>query len=396
LKSSELEKFRDALYTCSAASCGFCREDCPIFSGVRKESTYARGISAIMSAFLDGSIKPDEKLAKTLSLCTTCRWCTERCPINVEYPTRPPNLRIDIPKMIEYFRADLVEKGFVPAKVKEVLLNIKRTYNPWGFSPEKRVVWNKGLTIETLSDKTSVEEAFFVCCAYSYDERVNEVANVASTFFENIGIPFLTLGNNQWCCGDMTLRLGEKGLFELIAEHNIQTIEKYNIRSLISLSPHCYNTLKNDEIYHKSSFNNLHYIQVLAEKVEEGKLEPSKRIEKSVTFHDPCYLGRYNNIYEQPRKILEAIPGLRLIEMYRNKKHSFCCGGGSGRVLTEELPYNERPSVERVREAIEVGADIIATACPLCLIMLTDAIKSLELEEKIIVKDVLELISEAL
>lgn len=395
MKSSELERFRDALYTCCAASCGFCREECPIFSGVRKESTYARGISAIMLAYLDGSIKSNERLAKTLSLCTTCRWCTERCPINIEYPTRPPNLRIDIPKMIEHFRADLVEKGFVPVKIKEILLNIKRNYNPWGVSSEKRIAWTRGLTVDNVSNKENLE-AFFVCCAYSYDERAKEVVNVAATLFEKIGIPFVTLGNDQWCCGDMALRLGERGLFELLAEHNVQMFEKYKIRSLISLSPHCYNTLKNDDIYHASNINNMHYTQVLAEKVDQGKLKPSKRIEKKVTFHDPCYLGRYNNMYEQPRKILEAIPGLDLIEMYRNKKHSFCCGGGSGRVLTEELPYQERPSTERVEEAIEAGAEIIATACPLCLIMLTDAVKSLELEEKIVVKDLLELLSEAL
>lgn len=396
MKSSiELELFRDALYTCSAASCGFCREDCPIFTGVRKESTCARGISAIMLAFLDGFIKPNERLAKTFNLCTTCRWCTERCPINIEYPTKPPNLRIDIPEMIENFRADLLERGFVPAKVKEMLLNIRRTYNPWGSPSGKRMAWSKGFTVETLSDKTSLE-AFFICCAYSYDERAKEVVDVAGTLFEEIGIPFVTLGNNQWCCGDMTLRLGEKGLSELLAEHNAQMFEKHKIRSLISLSPHCYNTLKNDEIYPESNVNNMHYTQVLAEKVDEGKLKPSKRIEKRVTFHDPCYLGRYNNVYEQPRKILESILGLKLVEMYRNKKHSFCCGGGSGRVLTEELPYHERPSNERVKEAVEVGADVIATACPLCLIMLNDATKSLELEGKIIVKDVLELMSEAL
>jgi Fe-S oxidoreductase len=170
--------------------------------------------------------------------------------------------------------------------------------------------------------------------------------------------------------------------------------EKYKIRNLISLSPHCYNTLKNE--YHASNINNMHYTQVIAEKVDQGKLKPSKRIEKKVAFHDPCYLGRYNNMYEQPRKILEAIPGVKLVEMYRNKRHSFCCGGGSGRVLTEDLPYLERPSMERLKEAVEVGADVIATACPLCLIMLTDATKSFGLEEKINVKDIIELVVEAL
>lgn len=393
--TSELERFREALYTCSAASCGFCREDCPIFTQVRKESTYARGISAIMLALLDGSIQPSEHLAKNFSFCTTCGWCTERCPINVEYPTRPKNLHIDMPKMVEAFRADLVERGLVPSKVKEVLLNIRRTFNPWGLPANERMGWAEGFPVETLS-KENISEVFFICCANSYDERAKEVVKAAATSFKKIGMPFITLGNEQWCCGDMALRLGERELFKLLAEHNILLFEKNKTESLMSLSPHCYNTIKNDEIYRSAKIKIKHYTQILAEKIDKGELKLSKRIEKKVTFHDPCYLGRYNNIYEEPRKILESILGLELVEMHRNRNHSFCCGGGSGRVLIEELPYEKRPATERVKEATGVGADVIATACPLCLINLTDAIKTLGLEGKMVAKDITELVLEAL
>jgi Fe-S oxidoreductase len=393
--SSELEKFRDALYTCSACSCGFCREDCPMFRGAMKDSAHSRGLTAIMLAFIDGKVKPSAKLAKHLSLCSTCKWCTERCQINVDYFSRPPNLLIDTPKMVELLRTELLEEGYTPPKVKELLLNIRRTHNPWGSPPNQRIEWAKGLTSERVQ-KTDVSTKVFVCCAYSYDERAREVIKTAATVFEKAGLPFVTLGNEQWCCGDMPQRLGEKELAKLLAEHNIEMLGKDKTHNVISLSPHCYHTMKNDAQYVSTKLTVEHYTQTLARTIDEGTLKMTKQTHRKVAFHDPCYLGRYNGVYDEPRKVLESIQGLKLLEFYRNRKLSFCCGGGSGRVLTEEPPYAERPAEERVKEAVEVGADTIATACPLCLIQLSSATKSLDFEKQIAVKDIVELVSEAL
>jgi len=173
-------------------------------------------------------------------------------------------------------------------------------------------------------------------------------------------------------------------------------LEKDKTSDIVSLSPHCYHTMKNDQPYLSANLNVQHYTQTLFNAIEKGTLILPKRVERKVVFHDPCYLGRYNGIYDEPRKILESIEGLKLMEFYRNRRMSHCCGGGSGRVLTEEPPYAERPAIGRVKEAMEIGADTIATACPLCLIQLTSATKSLDVENHIMVKDIIELISEAL
>ena len=391
---SELQKFRDALYTCSACSCGFCREDCPMFRTAMKDSAHSRGLTSLMLAFLEGKVKPSGGLAKHLNLCSTCRWCTERCPINVEYATRPPNLLIDTPKLVELLRSELLENGFAPPKVRDLLLNIKRVYNPWGSAPDHRMEWAKGLPTEPSAESTS--QRIFVCCAYSYDQRAREAVRAATTVFQKARLAFVPIGSEQWCCGDMCQRLGEKALSESLAEHNIQLLENAKARDVVCLSPHCYHTIKNGPQYRSAKLNVEHYTRTLAHAIDEGRLKLYKQMKNKVAFHDPCYLGRYNSVYDEPRKVLESIQGLKLVEMYRNRKMSFCCGGGSGRILTEEPPYVERAAEERVKEALEAGADTIATACPLCLIQLTSATKSLGLERQLVAKDVVELVSEAL
>jgi Fe-S oxidoreductase len=391
---TELEKFRDALYTCSACSCGFCREDCPMFRTAMKDSAHSRSLTSIIAAFLDGKVKPSLSLAKHLSVCSTCRWCVDRCPINVEYTDRPPNLLIDTPKMVELLRSELLENGFTPPKVKDLLLSLKKTHNPWSCPPNQRMDWTKELLADSRPKTDS--SMIFVCCAYSYDDRAREAVKAAATVFQKTKLSFVPLGNEQWCCGDMSKRLGENELSELLAQHNIELLEKGNTKSLISLSPHCYHTIKNDPQYRSAHVKVEHYTQTLARAIDAGKLKPSKKTKRKVTFHDPCYLGRYNNVYDEPRKVLESIPGLKLVEMPRNRKLSFCCGGGSGRILTEEVSRFEKPADERVKEALETGADTIATACPLCLIQLTSATKSLDVEKQIVTKDIAELVSEAL
>jgi Fe-S oxidoreductase len=302
--------------------------------------------------------------------------------------------KVRVNEIIELVRADLIEKGFARGKVADLLNNLRRTHNPWGLPAERRTSWAQGLPVKVAHGQCS--EAFFICCAYSYDETCKELAKKAVTLFNKTGRDFTVLGNEQKCCGDMALRLGERELFKELAEANLSLFEKYKIENLITLSPHDYNTLKNDEIYRGAKINVRHYIHVIVEEIDGGKLKPSRRIDKKATYHDPCFLGRYNKIYEEPRKVLESIPGITLVEMPRNRRYSFCCGGGSGRALIEDAPYERRPVTERVKEALEVGAEIIVTACPLCYINFKDAIKVLGLENKILVKDLMELVLEAL
>lgn len=192
------------------------------------------------------------------------------------------------------------------------------------------------------------------------------------------------------------LRLGEKGLFEELARHNVSTFKQSNAETIVTLSPHCYNTFKNDSPYKDAGIKVQHYTQFLAEAIADGKLKLSKPLNRKVAYHDPCFLGKRNDVYEAPRQILKAIKGVELVEMERTRESSFCCGGGAGRVWTEEAEPEKRPCVSRLREALDLGADTVAVACPYCVTTLEDAVKVLDVEGKIVVKDILELVNEAL
>jgi Fe-S oxidoreductase len=216
-----------------------------------------------------------------------------------------------------------------------------------------------------------------------------------ASLFNGLGVDFATLGIEEWCCGDHILRLGEKGLFEVLAEHNVSMFEEFEADRIVTLSPHCYNTFKNDEPYSSAGLQVQHYTQFIAEAIEQGKLKPSGTVSKRVTYHDPCFLGKRNEIFDAPRQILESLNGLELVEMKRTKENSFCCGGGAGRVWTEEAASEKRPCVNRVQEALELGVEVIATACPFCITTLEDAVKVLDAEDKMSIKDILELLKEA-
>jgi Fe-S oxidoreductase len=214
--------------------------------------------------------------------------------------------------------------------------------------------------------------------------------------FNKMGVNFATLGTEEWCCGDHMLRLGEKGLFEELAAHNIEVFKKFSANKIVTLSPHCYNTFRNDRPYSDEKLNVQHYTQFLAEAIRQGKINPAKPVKRRVAYHDPCFLGKRNDVYDAPRQILKAIPGLLFVEMKRTRQSSFCCGGGAGRVWTEDAQPEKRPCVSRLKEALDLGVDTIAVACPYCVTTLEDAVKVLDVENRIAVKDILELLKESL
>jgi Fe-S oxidoreductase len=214
--------------------------------------------------------------------------------------------------------------------------------------------------------------------------------------FTKMGLTFATLGAEEWCCGDHMLRLGERGLFEELAEHNIAMFRQFEAQKIVTLSPHCFNTFKNDKPYADAELNVQHYTQFLAEALEQGKLKTSKPIRSKIAYHDPCFLGKRNDVFDAPRRILRAIDGVELVEMKRTRQSSFCCGGGAGRVWTEDALPEKRPSVNRLREALSLNVDGLAVACPYCVTTLEDAVKVLDVENKIVVRDVLDLLMDAL
>jgi Fe-S oxidoreductase len=211
-----------------------------------------------------------------------------------------------------------------------------------------------------------------------------------------MGVTFATLGTEEWCCGDHMLRMGEKGLFEELAEHNVSMFKQFDAEKIVTLSPHCYNTFKNDRPYSDAKLNVQHYTQFLAEAIQNDRLKLSNALKKRITYHDPCFLGKRNDVFDAPRQILQSMKGAELVEMKRLKQSSFCCGGGAGRVWTEDALPDKRPSTNRLQEALSLNVDTVAVACPYCVTTLEDAVKVLDAENKISVKDILELVKEAL
>jgi Fe-S oxidoreductase len=238
---------------------------------------------------------------------------------------------------------------------------------------------------------------FYVGCVGSYDKRANEAVRALGALLAELGFSFGVLGDAENCDGNEVNMVGEKGLFQLLVEKNVQQFKALNIKKVIAFSPHAYNIFKNEYPKYGGNFEAIHYTQLLREIVKSGKLHFSKKLNVCVTYHDPCFLGRYNEEYNAPREVLKSIPGVKLIEMERNKQYSLCCGGGGGNFYTGYLNGRENsPNRIRVREAYETGAEILAVSCPICLIMLDDAVKSEGLEDKLIVQEISEIVKDAL
>ncbi len=320
---------------------------------------------------------------KDLWLCTTCYTCAHRCPRDAN----PMEILIGL-------RSLVVEEGLVPRTLVDALEGVFKYGNPWGISRAKRSEWAKDLSVKHLSEGQKTDLLYFVGCASSYDSRAQEVAKAMVKNLSTLGVDFSILGNEENCCGNEVYSLGEKGLFEELVSKNLGLFEKYGISNIVTTSPHCYNAFKNR--YGRKDLGVQHYTEHFANLVDEGRLKFSGKVEKVVTYHDPCFLGRHNNIYEEPRKIIENIPGVKFVELNLSRGRSVCCEGGGGRMWYDVAKDWERLTEARVKEALDIGAQVIAVACPFCLLTFDDAIKTAGIEDKIQVKDIMELVSEAL
>ena len=379
---ADLKKYWD-LTLCT--KCAICYSACPAAIDERflGPSTLTTNYRFISDSRDKGSEERLKAMADNVWLCTSCNSCTLFCPKEV-----------DSSSSIVDGRSLVVETGVIPRTVMDVLTGTFKYHNPMGTHPSKRMEWAKGLNVKTFPTVTKADILYFVCCLTAYDPRNQEIARSMASLFDNLGVDFATLGTEEWCCGDHILRLGEKGLFETLAEHNMSMFEKFDAERIVTLSPHCYNTFKNDKPYSDAGLHVQHYTQFVVESIDKGELKLPKALNKKVTYHDPCFLGKRNEIYDAPRQILESINGLELIEMKRTRENSFCCGGGAGRVWTEDATPEKRPCVNRVREALDLCVEVITTACPFCVTTLEDAVKVLDVEDKIVVTDILELLKE--
>jgi Fe-S oxidoreductase len=367
--------------------CGYCKfpsdyaeYNCPSFSRFRFETYSTGGRLWLLWAWVKKEVEWSENLAKIMFSCVTCKNCVEHCPMK---------FKDDIVDWIVSARKDIIEKGAVLSSVRDFLNNIHKYGNPWGEARGKRAVWAE----DVKRYKPGDEFLFYVGCVGSYDERGQRMARSFAELLEKADVSYGILGSEEECDGNEVYVLGEMGLFQELARKNTGKFKELNVKKVVTLSPHAYNVMKN-KYPRYGTFEVFHYTEVLLKIIQEAKLKLSE-LNVEVTYHDPCFLGRYNNIYEVPRKILKNIPGIKLVEMDRNRENSFCCGGGSGNFVMDLLGGSEEsPSRIRVKEAYETGAEILAVACPSCLTMFEDAVKNEGLEKELFVKDISELLKE--
>ena len=323
-------------------------------------------------------------LAQILYSCTACKNCEIQCPLR---------FNVDILNMITAAKSEMVEMGKVPNAVKEFLENVQRQGNPYGNSRAKRGEWMAGTKVEQYQGQ---DYLYYVGCEGSYDTRAQQMARALAKVLQKACVSFGVLGNEENCDGNEVSKLGEEALFEMLAEDNIARFKSLGVKRIVTLSPHSYNAIKNDYPKYDGNFEVLHYTQLLQNLINEGKLSISGKLNTRVTYHDPCFLGRWNGEYDAPRAILNSIPGVQLIEMEKTKDGALCCGGGGGNFYIDSLGGSEdSPARRRVREANETGANVLAVACPNCLTMLEDAIKAEGLEGNLAVKDISEIAEEA-
>ena len=311
--------------------------------------------------------------------CTTCSTCGVRCPKDLN----PYEFLIDI-------RSMAVEEGQIAPTIRDALESVFKNGNTWGRIRGKRTEWSQGLNVKHISQ--GAEILYYVGCTPAYDPRVQSVAKSLVKCFEAAGLNFGVLSEEENCCGSEVYGMGEKGLFEFLVEENMKIFGKYGVKQVVTSCPHGFHAFKNR--YNQTSFEPLHHTQLLAKLIETGKLKPSKEVAKKVIYHDPCYLGKQNNIYDEPRKVIESIKGVTLLEFDRSRSRSLCCEGGGGRMWVD-IP-GPRLAEIRVKEAVDVGAEILAVACPFCMLTMEDAVKTTGNEGKIQVMDVAELLALAL
>ncbi|MET1124140.1 MAG: heterodisulfide reductase-related iron-sulfur binding cluster [Archaeoglobaceae archaeon] len=370
---------RDLLASLSCMRCGRCQDICPAAnSGTTLNPMFLmQNIRRLEKKIGEDVLLVDAVLdEEAVWACTTCRACMEVCPVYVEQM-----------EIIGEIRRGIIEAGEAPPDIRDLLNNIQKQKNPWGEGRFKRDQWAKSVEVMTVKDNPEFEWLWFVGCAHSFDNRNVQVTKKLVRLLNDIGVNYAILGREEGCCGNDVRRVGEEGLFELLKEENVQTFEKYGVQKIIATSPHCYNTFANEYEGYEVRF----ILEVIYDAIKSGKLQLKHPVNKKVTYHDPCYLGRYNGIYDLPREILKAIPGIELVEMPRNRERSFCCGAGGGN-LVREYPGEDRPNNIRAREAAATGAEILAVACPFCMIMLEDGVKTEKLDDRIQVMDVIELV----
>jgi Fe-S oxidoreductase len=404
------------LYTCT--ECGRCKEVCPTyitdkplnlhdFNDKLKFELFDNADNIIKRAKLSATIKQDGDAEQTdrikaqmaelnskkqligdviaqdtLWACTTCRACEAVCPVTIEH----------VPRIMAMRQGQTLMAETYPKELNAALKGLERNGNPWGIGYDKRADWAEGLDVKIMADDADVDYLLWVGCAGSFDDRTKKVSTSLVKILQKAGIDFAILGVEEKCTGDFARRVGNEMLFQMMAQENIETLNNYKVTKIITACPHCLNALKHEYPQMGGNYQVIHHSEFIDQLVKEGKIVLNKSLQGSLTYHDPCYLGRYNSVYDQPRSILKSLSKEGLKELDRHGRESFCCGAGGGRMWMEET-IGKRINLERAEEIAGQQVTNVAVACPFCLTMLEDGMKELDKEVEIKTQDIAELVA---
>jgi Fe-S oxidoreductase/nitrate reductase gamma subunit len=396
--ANSIEQFtwKDLLDLDACTECGRCQDACPAFATDKplspkalildlRHHLHAQGSKLLArdksqdrspSSLIGGVIKEE-----TLWSCTTCMACMEECPVFIE----------QVPKIIDMRRHLVMEEGRLPGSMEQALRNLEARGHPYAGLSGSRLEWCYGLNLRVLSEGDQADTLYWVGCSTALNARNQKIARALARLLQRAGVDFAILGEKEYCSGDPARRMGNEYLFEMLARRNIDILKSHNVRRIYTTCPHCFNTLKNEYPRLGGTFEVVHHSQILAGLMREGRLKASNKTDAKVTYHDPCYLGRYNDIYDEPRKLITSVASSGIAEMDQHRERSFCCGAGGGLMWAEES-NTKRINNERTQHALKTGAGIVSVACPFCMTMMEDGIKTFKADREVKVLDIAELL----
>ena len=352
----------------------------PDLVSARAELVALEKREATMPRMTGGRVAED-----TLWACTTCGACQEVCPVFIEHPMKIIQMRQNL----------VLEQEKVPGELARAFKNIERQSNPWGIANDKRMEWAEGLDVPTIEDHPDPEYLLWVGCAGAFDARIVKQTRAMVRVLREAKVDFAVLGHQEGCTGDPARRAGNEMLFQMLAEQNVETMKSANVKKVVTSCPHCLHTLRHDYPQFGGDFEVIHHTQLISHLIDTQKLTVGGSPVDTVTYHDSCYLGRWNQEFDAPRDVLEALkPAGGVTELVRSKRHGFCCGAGGGRMFMEEHE-GERVNFNRTDEILATEVDAVAVACPFCNIMITDGVKQRNKDEQVKVLDIAELVAQS-
>ena len=405
--------WKQLLDTMTCTECGRCQSVCPAWNTGKplspkllvmdlRDALFERG-PALLAAKRESedalasatetlpSLNPEIVEDEVIWDCTTCGACVQACPVNIEH----------IDAIVDMRRNLIMGESRFPREMQSALQSLETTGNPWGQPPQARVEWAKGsskqepLQIPHISEAPDAEVLFWVGCAGAYDDRNKKVVYDFARLMQIAGVKFATLGPDENCNGDPARRMGAEYIYQMLAEQNIELLKEHKVKKIVTICPHCFNTMFNEYPQFGGTFEVVHHTEFLAQLVKEGRLRPQGEMAKKVTYHDPCYNARHNDVWRGAREVIEAIPGTEYGELHRHGHNTFCCGAGGARMWMEER-MGKKVNTERTDEALASASDTLAVGCPFCNIMLSDGIMERHAEEQMTVRDVAQLLLQSI